>query len=787
MDSDEGNLLVLFVRWRRRRRRKQQRLLWMHPLTVDRLTSGQFYTIMTESKQDSCKFHCYFRMSKNSFDELLSLLKTLIGKADTNMKKSIPAEERLAITIRKNLHKRWTHKSAETQHGFLPLMMQGIDPGRKVDYHQIMSAQMHTGRCTDEFEGRRMGEIRYTRLQEVLCLCSDSGEMATEFPLPPPPTLRNESQKLFHRHCRSTAEKKNTSLFNLLLTAPLQIYITYFDVEFPLPIAVCETIWQHLHDICFPNLTEDEWLKIANGFETLANFPNCLGAIDAVYNSNYRFTFVNVGSYGKASDLAVYQNSLLFQRLKVNALHIPSDKPMRMGGEPLPFTFFGILKNKWRIFHRALNINVNDAATLVKAANMRSALKIRENGQAQADSSSRYHTPPKVARVQEYTGDCVIATGGGDKPQSAVCKHFRLYNARLWDTTTQRPSGATESPTSDILRCLAPPVTDDGGESRGVIACSNWSRVSDRRPLKLYSSGSPRRKTPTWRGPESASAMRRPTSSNPPAWILSCWTTHISVTVSVGRWGFALVAGHSATRAIDSKTKGEWLFSSRGKGGGDGRQGCRYLQLPSTTVGRSVNDCRVTAPVRPASSRGISYFGGAPASRVSRRAAAVGAALPTSDCEWFSMLKTAVATDLLIPLEKLWRQFDSGVSFCCVDVVLDVAVDTGVCIGNLSLVSPSLTHVRLGASSLASPSSALKKSMDSESGEISRGMHSEGWRREAGEPPLEKHDLNTVARRAHCLETGTAGAPTHEKIRKSIPRAEAGMCKLVFANSRLDR
>ncbi|KAJ8894465.1 hypothetical protein PR048_007119 [Dryococelus australis] len=80
-----------------------------------------------------------------------------------------------------------------------------------------------------------------------------------------------------------------------------------------------------------------------------------------------------------------------------------------MGGEPLPFTFvgdeafafsthmqrpyggknlsrekktynyrlsrakryieysFGILTNKWRIFHRALDINVNDVATLVKA------------------------------------------------------------------------------------------------------------------------------------------------------------------------------------------------------------------------------------------------------------------------------------------------------------------------------------------------------------------------------------------------------------------------------------
>ncbi|KAJ8867807.1 hypothetical protein PR048_031612, partial [Dryococelus australis] len=56
------------------------------------------------------------------------------------------------------------------------------------------------------------------------------------------------------------------------------------------------------------------------------------------------------------------------------------------------------------------------------------------SGQAQTDGSSRYHTPPKVARVQDSTRLC------GDTPQSPVCKHFRLYNARSWDTTTPRPS-----------------------------------------------------------------------------------------------------------------------------------------------------------------------------------------------------------------------------------------------------------------------------------------------------------------------------------------------------------
>ncbi|KAJ8877984.1 hypothetical protein PR048_022447 [Dryococelus australis] len=50
----------------------------------------------------------------------------------------------------------------------------------------------------------------------------------------------------------------------------------------------------------------------------------------AVCDSNYRFTFVDICSYVYCS-----------KNLKVNALHIPRDKPIRTGGEPLPLTFVG--------------------------------------------------------------------------------------------------------------------------------------------------------------------------------------------------------------------------------------------------------------------------------------------------------------------------------------------------------------------------------------------------------------------------------------------------------------
>ncbi|XP_049963316.1 uncharacterized protein LOC126484026 isoform X1 [Schistocerca serialis cubense] len=45
---------------------------------------------------------------------------------------------------------------------------------------------------------------------------------------------------------------------------------------------VCCAIWGCLRDKCLLQPTEEEWKNIADGFQIRANFPNCIGAIDAV-------------------------------------------------------------------------------------------------------------------------------------------------------------------------------------------------------------------------------------------------------------------------------------------------------------------------------------------------------------------------------------------------------------------------------------------------------------------------------------------------------------------------
>ena len=81
----EAALLVILLRRARRRRRRDCRTMWMHPLTCSRLSTGQYYTIMPILRADPLKFENYFRMSQDSFDELLGVLKVHIEKKDTSL------------------------------------------------------------------------------------------------------------------------------------------------------------------------------------------------------------------------------------------------------------------------------------------------------------------------------------------------------------------------------------------------------------------------------------------------------------------------------------------------------------------------------------------------------------------------------------------------------------------------------------------------------------------------------------------------------------------------------
>lgn len=186
-----------------------------------------------------------------------------------------------------------------------------------------------------------------------------------------------------------------------------------------------------------PVPSEETWFNISDGFLQRANFPNCIGSIDckhirlinpknggsmflnyknffsivllAVCDSNYCFTFVDVGGYGKASDSGTFRNTTFYQAMIANKLNIPEEKALPNTNTVLPHVFigdeafglsknlmrpygghhlvlhkrvynyrlcrarryiecsFGIMANKWRVLHHPINVALDLAEEMVKA------------------------------------------------------------------------------------------------------------------------------------------------------------------------------------------------------------------------------------------------------------------------------------------------------------------------------------------------------------------------------------------------------------------------------------
>lgn len=129
----------------------------------------------------------------------------------------------------------------------------------------------------------------------------------------------------------------------------------------------------------------------------------------AMCDANYNFLYIDVGAPGKASDSTVFKNSTFYSMLQTNRLSLPAARPISKDSpENVPFVIvgdeafglstvvmrpyggtylsvkkkifnyrlsrarryiectFGILSNKWRIFHRPLNVDIDLAEMIIK-------------------------------------------------------------------------------------------------------------------------------------------------------------------------------------------------------------------------------------------------------------------------------------------------------------------------------------------------------------------------------------------------------------------------------------
>ncbi|XP_053319731.1 uncharacterized protein LOC128491433 [Spea bombifrons] len=127
----------------------------------------------------------------------------------------------------------------------------------------------------------------------------------------------------------------------------------------------CTLIWEQLGPSVMPAPTVETWLQVAAGFGQVANFPNCLGAVDgkhirvkkpphsgslyfnykryfsiilmAVADINFKFVAVDVGGYGSSSDSRVLQASKLGHQLLLNQISLPPPRPLPGTSDAAPF------------------------------------------------------------------------------------------------------------------------------------------------------------------------------------------------------------------------------------------------------------------------------------------------------------------------------------------------------------------------------------------------------------------------------------------------------------------
>lgn len=94
--EDEEEIVACFLR---RRQRRKRRKYWCHPY-IEKNVRCRLFVAAEQLKETDSKFIAFYRMSKESYVELVKMVAPFIHKVNTNMRECVTAEERILITLR---------------------------------------------------------------------------------------------------------------------------------------------------------------------------------------------------------------------------------------------------------------------------------------------------------------------------------------------------------------------------------------------------------------------------------------------------------------------------------------------------------------------------------------------------------------------------------------------------------------------------------------------------------------------------------------------------------------
>ena len=99
MSSNDELLLVALLAKKKSKRRSLEKKMHVHNMLSSRMDRGLHHTLSNDLCADE-KFFNFFRMSKTSFEELLSYIRRDITGTTTNMRECITPEEKFSVALR---------------------------------------------------------------------------------------------------------------------------------------------------------------------------------------------------------------------------------------------------------------------------------------------------------------------------------------------------------------------------------------------------------------------------------------------------------------------------------------------------------------------------------------------------------------------------------------------------------------------------------------------------------------------------------------------------------------
>ncbi|XP_032688142.1 protein ALP1-like [Odontomachus brunneus] len=131
----------------------------------------------------------------------------------------------------------------------------------------------------------------------------------------------------------------------------------------------CKAIWDLCPLVLPDQLTERDWLDIANDYDKQWNFIHCIGTIDgkhviiqcpnnagsmcfnykhshsiilmAICDANYVIRFVDIGAYGRQSDGGIFKDSAMRKAFDEGRMNIPQPVAIGERGPILPYCLVG--------------------------------------------------------------------------------------------------------------------------------------------------------------------------------------------------------------------------------------------------------------------------------------------------------------------------------------------------------------------------------------------------------------------------------------------------------------